>query len=198
MKFVGKLRCFKCGREIDKEEEEYCKECKENVRTYKRGYPLLIYDELSSSIMYDFKYNNKRNYGKIFARLIYERYKEKLLRENIDILIPVPIHKKRYKERGYNQASIISKELSSLLKINSDDNILLRKKNTKALKNLTKKEREESLKDAFLLKKDALKKVSKVLLVDDIYTTGSSIEACTRILREYKDIEVYYTSICIV
>lgn len=196
---VKKPYCLKCGRHIEDEKIEYCTECNLHPKTYEFGMPLLSYDDISAPVMYDIKYNNKRDYIKTFAKMIYVRWKDKIKSLNIERLIPIPIHEKRRRERGYNQAEDLAFYLSEYLNIELDLDLLYRIKNTKAQKELNPYERLKNLKEAFYCD-EAYKALNlkRVLLVDDIYTTGSTIEACSLALKSVGIEKVYYTSICIV
>lgn len=198
---VKKPYCMKCGKHIENEDEELCKACMEHPRSYEFGFPLLSYDSVSAPIMYDIKYNNKRDYVKVFAKMIQTKWGKKIKSLDIDCIMPIPVHSYRLRQRGYNQAEVLAKNLSVYLGIRMETKILLRCKNTKAQKELGPKERLENLKEAFVCDKAADVSgmgIKNVLLVDDIYTTGSTIEACTLALKGLGVKKVYYTSICIV
>ena len=100
-----------------------------------------------------------------------------------DIIIPVPIHKKRKHRRGYNQTELVAKEISHQLKIKMGKDVLIKNINTKAQSELSKKERNDNIKGAF--KVQNLQKIigKKILLIDDIYTTGSTANECRKILK---------------
>jgi len=100
------------------------------------------------------------------------------------ILIPIPLEKKKMKWRGFNQAEEIGKELSKFLKIPLLNNILLKTRETLPQVELTGKERKENMKGAFLVQNNDLIKNKKILLVDDIYTTGSTMKEAARVLKE--------------
>lgn len=106
-------------------------------------------------------------------------------------LIPVPLHKKKLKQRGFNQAEEIIKELSKILKIPFFNDVLVKIKQTPAQVELEKEEREKSIKGAFLCQKPEIIKKKKILLVDDIFTTGSTIEECAKVLKESGAKEVW-------
>lgn len=199
LKFVKNPRCLKCGRHIKDSSLEYCKECLTYKKTYIKGFPLLVYDNISSEMIYNFKYNNKREYAKGFAKLLYLRFRKEIAKLEIDCILAVPIHKKRLKNRGYNQAELLAKELEKYFKIRLEKDLLFRIKRTQALKDLSKSERVECLKEAFYVKDNVIKEknIKKVLLIDDIYTTGATIEECTKILKFSGVEEVYYMSLCI-
>lgn len=100
------------------------------------------------------------------------------------ILIPVPLHKKKLKQRGFNQAEEIGKELSGALEIPIFKNVLLKTKQTPAQVDLEKEQREENIKGVFICQKPELIQRRKILLIDDVFTTGSTMEECARLLKE--------------
>lgn len=101
-----------------------------------------------------------------------------------EIITSVPVSKKRKKERGYNQSELISKEICRKLNIEYAKDILYKTKNTIAQSKLNKEQREENAKGVYEIKN--LKKITgkKILLIDDIYTTGSTVNECSKILRQ--------------
>jgi len=99
------------------------------------------------------------------------------------ILIPVPLHKKKLKQRGYNQAKEIGKEFSKNLKTPIFNNVLIKIKQTPAQVQLKKEQREKNIKGVFACQKPELVKNRKILLIDDIFTTGSTMEECARVLK---------------
>jgi len=100
------------------------------------------------------------------------------------ILIPVPLDKKRLKWRGFNQAEEIGKELAKYFKIPLFSDCLIKIKKTFPQVELNEKERKENLKGAFLVKDKNLIRNKKVLLIDDVYTTGSTMKECAKVLKE--------------
>jgi len=99
------------------------------------------------------------------------------------VLIPVPLHKKRLKWRGFNQAEAISKELSSFLKVSLFSNCLIKIRETISQIELSGKEREENVLGSFLITNKEKIRKKKILLIDDVYTTGATMEECARVLK---------------
>jgi ComF family protein len=100
------------------------------------------------------------------------------------LLIPVPLEKRKLKWRGFNQAEEIGKELAAFLKTPLIPDVLIKTKETPAQVELSDEERKENVKNAFLCKNPEKIKGKKILLVDDVFTTGSTMEECARILKE--------------
>jgi predicted amidophosphoribosyltransferase len=100
------------------------------------------------------------------------------------IFIPVPLEKKKLKQRGFNQAEEIGKELSKFLKISLLNNVLAKIKETPPQVDLSDEERKENIKGVFIVRNGDLIKNRKILLVDDIYTTGSTLEECAKVLKK--------------
>lgn len=142
-----------------------------------------------------YKYCNKKEFADFYVEQIVKNYKKEILSLDIEALIPVPIYKSKLKKRGFNQAELISYGISNFLGIKTINDMLIRNKNTIAQKDLNDKQRFENLKDAFKIKK--IYKLNTVMLIDDIYTTGSTIENCTKVLLEYGIKKVYFMTICI-
>ena len=128
--------------------------------------------------------------------MIAKEFKDVIFSWNCEVLVPVPLHRRKLIKRGYNQAEILAKRLSEQLLIPMDNKILIRTRNTVPLKELNEKERITNLKSAF--QTDEIKlKYKRIILVDDIYTTGSTIDECAWTLLRNGAEEVYFITACI-
>ena len=188
--------CYICGR---KAEDGLCKKCEKllekqtayGIDNYKddsntffdKHIYLYTYDGLIRNLILKFKFNDKPYLYKIFIKNLKNNKKICLLFKKYDIIIPVPISKKREKERGYNQSLLISKELSNLYNIYCDNNILIKTKNTKPQSILKKEQRIENAKNVYYIVNNKKIKNKRVLLIDDIFTTGSTVNECSKILK---------------
>lgn len=192
--------CMHCGKPLDREEREYCADCSRREKSnYEKGVALWVYDQWARSSIARFKYGNRQEYAVYYARELVRAYGEVIATWDADVLIPVPVHKKRLRQRGYNQAEVLAKELGRKLGIPVVD-YLVRTVKTKAQKELDHKSRQRNLQHAFALAKPykVLYQFPKcVIIVDDIYTTGSTIEACAGALKAWGIERVYYVSLCI-
>ncbi len=111
-----------------------------------------------------------------------------------DAIVPVPIHKEKLRQRGYNQAYLLAKEMANCLDIPLADGLIQRVKNTKPLKFLDVDERQNNLKKAFKIGQNDVK-LRTIILVDDIYTTGSTIDEISTVLREYGVEHIYFVTL---
>ncbi len=113
--------------------------------------------------------------------------------KSYDTIIPVPISKKRRKERGYNQSELIAKEIAKNLGIEYNTDCLFKVKNIVEQSKLNKEERQKNIQGVYELHKQNRLQNKKILLIDDIYTTGSTVNECCKILKQAspKQIEVF-------
>lgn len=190
-------RCFRCGKHVEDERQEYCYDCSHKKFRYLKGFPLWQYDKKLQRSIIEFKYQGRKEYAAYYAEELVKAFGTIFLRVRPDVLVPVPVHRSRLKKRGYNQAEVITRELSERLGIPMLTGYLIRVKKTLPQKELDDRERFRNLSEAFSISKDCvLERVPEcVLLVDDIYTTGSTVETCSRVLYGQGVKRVYYTSI---
>ena len=189
-----------CGRPVLSDLVEYCFDCEKKKKrgdkdTFFQGKSLLLYKGVVKQTMYRFKYSNKREYGTFFAELAMEKWGEWLFRCEIDAIVPVPMFRRKKRMRGYNQAEVFGRELAKYLRVPMDRNVVIRKKDTRPMKELNDIERENNLRNAFQIARNIVK-YKKILLVDDIYTTGSTADEVSRVLLEAGVEKIYLLSIC--
>ncbi|SEU05503.1 ComF family protein [Lacrimispora sphenoides] len=196
LSFVKNPVCKRCGKEVISTDIEYCFDCVRHKRTFEYGRALLNYDETAGSSMAKIKYKNKREYLDFYEEAIYARYGKLIRRMEADVLVPVPVHPSRKKERGFNQAEILARRIGEHLGLAVCPSMLVRNKKTMPQKGLDPAGRLKNLEEAFSAG-NMIEGVEGVILVDDIYTTGSTIEACTRALKKAGIKRVYFLAICI-
>ncbi|MCR5388791.1 MAG: ComF family protein [Lachnospiraceae bacterium] len=189
--------CKKCGRPIKEDDEMLCENCTVNAGRFHFEYARSVFANEGefTNCIYRFKYSNKRTYAKTFAREALKVNPVFFKRNDFDVIIPVPLHKDRLKSRGYNQALLFAKEISKLTGIPVDDKSLKRQKKTGFLKEMTYRERQYSLKNAFKIGKNGVLS-KKVLLVDDIFTTGATADRASEVILEAGADSVHVLCIC--
>ena len=183
--------CYKCGRPLAEEQEEYCRSCSRRKPSFVKS---MAYAEYTSyalrRMISEVKYHGDCQLLDYPCMDFAERTAEEVRKWKAEVLIPVPVHRERLRMRGYNQAEEIANRLSEVWKIPVDAGYLSRVKRTAAQKELTDTERMTNLYDAFSLTGDP-GKYRTVILIDDIYTTGSTLESCTRVLLRAGVRQVY-------
>ena len=194
--YITEPRCKRCGKPIRYFEREYCYDCQRQYSHYEQGRSVWVHKEPVSSSIYQYKYHNKRIYGEFYAKEMYRLYGELIIRWGIDLIIPVPLHKRRKRIRGYNQTEVLARHLGEYTGVPVDTKIVKRKSYTEPQKKLDNRERRKNLKDAFCVTK-SFDEPKKILLVDDIYTTGSTINEISRILCEKGENKVWFLTISI-
>lgn len=196
IKIIKPPICMKCGKPVAADEKELCRDCSTKNFLFKRGVAAFSYSAAMKSSMYAFKYNNRREYGKYYAEVIEDRFYNTVKSWNCEVLIPVPLHKSKYLRRGYNQAEVLAAALSRCFNLPVDSNILIRTRNTRPQKELSDSERRNNIENAFQTRTNSLK-YKKIILVDDIYTTGTTINECAGALKHSGAEEVYFITACI-
>lgn len=176
----GKV-CKTCGEPIY-DLSDYCIKCKSEIREYPLTERAIFeYDDMMVKVIYKLKYGYSKWLTEYFSGEVYKGYEKYYKDEEIDFIVPVPLHLKRLKERGYNQSELL---LDKFIKnghcVRTD--ILYRIRNTPSQTKLSKIEREANLKAAFLVANKEEVKNKTILLVDDVFTTGATMEECCSVI----------------
>ena len=203
--YIDGPRCAKCSKPIYDDRQEYCSDCARRSFHYNKGFAVWLYNETMKRSIADFKYHSRKDNAVFYVQELIRLYGEAILKLSPDVIVPVPLHRSKYIQRGYNQAQILAIPLGRELGIPVLPGLLYRKKKTQPQKKLDDKERLKNLAEAFayntgIASKYAVeynKQIKRVLIVDDIYTTGSTIEACTNVLKANGVLEVYFVVLCI-
>lgn len=182
--------CMKCGKQLGDVREEYCVDCSREQHFFVQGMALYEYGSMADSL-FRFKNAFRAEYARFYGRELWQRRGKWLLSLKADALVPVPVHASRMYQRGYNQAALIAKELSRLSGIPVNEKLIAKVKSTKEQKGLGRRQRQNNLKRAFkILQNDV--KLSTIVIIDDIYTTGSTIDAVAELLLQAGVCKVYY------
>ena len=188
--------CGICGKLCD---EDICKKCQvllinkievgiddytfDDTKYFNEHIYIFNYHGIMRDKILQYKFQDKTYLYKMFSKIIVNNKKiyEKI--KDYDIIIPVPIHKKRKIERGYNQSELIAKNISIENNISLNTISLQKEKNTVAQSTLNKQERRENIRNAYICKNKELIKNKNILIFDDVYTTGNTVNECSKALR---------------
>ena len=202
---IGQPTCFRCGKPLGDEHQELCYDCRIFPKSFDQGLALFLYNSMTRSSIVAFKYHNQRYLSDFYVEGICRVHLRQLKEWHLQAIIPIPIHKNKRKKRGYNQAGLIANQLALRLNLPCYTDLVLRNQDTLPQKQFSPQARLNNLKKAFGLNPrytDSLNhltilELKRVLLVDDIYTTGATMESCTRLLKSAGVEKVYIYSLCI-
>lgn len=183
--------CLKCGRPMIDETKRLCDDCSIRMQEYTRGRALFEYNEELKESIYRFKYGGRQEYADYYAERMNSFLGPWIRSIEPDALVPIPLHKSRMKKRGYNQAGLLAGRLSELTGIPVRDDVLIRCSKTVVQKGLGAAARQNNLKKALKIGSDVVK-LKNIVLIDDIYTTGSTMNAAASCIRRAGVNNVYF------
>lgn len=176
--------------------EPLCKKCELKLKKYEinlirknknmyfnESIHVFRYEDIIRDKIISYKFYNNAYIYKTFSKIILKNKKICGFFEKYDIIIPVPIHRKRKLERGYNQTELIAQEIAKHTHLKLEKNVIYKQKNIISQSELNKNNRKQNVKNAFEVKNKEKIINKKILLFDDIYTTGSTVNECSRILK---------------
>lgn len=184
--FLSPPCCAACGHpfEFDAGEGSLCAACLERRPPYGRARAVMRYAPRARDLVLGFKHGDKTYAAPVFARWLY-RAGQELLQE-ADLLVPVPLHWTRLFQRRFNQAGLLAQALSRLGGVPVAVDLLVRRRRTPSQGNRNPTERRRNVQGAFALRRGRQPRIEgkRILLIDDVMTTGATIEACAETLLE--------------
>lgn len=176
--------------------ESLCKKCEINLnnivknkidkytdKNFEKHLYLFKYEGILKERLIKFKFNDKPYVYKAFVNFLIKNKKICRFLKSYDIIIPVPIHYNRKVTRGYNQSALIARNLAKELEIKYEEKVLLKRVNNKPQSTKNKKDRKENVIGVYHTKNEYKLLNKNVLLLDDIYTTGSTVNECSKLLK---------------
>lgn len=183
----SKSLCNKCKAKLNKEFIFKTDNYKENLnKNFVEHHYFFKYENLIREQIISLKFQEKPYIYKTISFFLKNNKKSFEKLEKYDIILIVPISRNRKKERGYNQSELLIKEIAPIINLKIMSNILYKNKNTVPQSSLNKIQREENAKGVYDAKNCGKIINKKILLVDDIYTTGSTVNECAKVLTQNK------------
>lgn len=180
--------CMVCGRPVSKEMHS-CTDCENTQRLFDAGVGVCVYRGEAKRIVLGLKYRGARWQARWMGEMMGERVRmETEMRP--EAVVPVPLHPRKEKTRGYNQAELLAEGLARYLGLPVWQDVLERRVDTPTQTRLGREERLANMRDAFRAKCGEKAAGREILLVDDIMTTGATLEACAACLREAGAVKV--------
>ena len=175
-------RCKKCGKPVGSE-EEFCRDCSRTRHSFDRGFaPYGYHGELEASLM-RFKYHERQEYAGFYAHAAFFYVGKQIQRRNPEVLVPVPLHPARQRQRGYNQAEVFAEKAGRRNGTSHECPPDPPCEKNKTPERAWSRRAAEKPGGAFALAKPGQMKYCRILLVDDIYTTGSTVDAIASLLK---------------
>ena len=194
--WIGERRCAKCGRPLaDTGPGERCFACSgrdagDSGHSFDKGHACAGYGTVEQAVIFAFKYGSRSDIGSTLGEILFDRmaseYGEDVLAGMYDLVVPVPVFSAKKKKRGYNHAALMAESFAKRAGLACDSSIIVRTRDTAPMKGLTPAERRANISGAFEIRTRGMKMLrgSSVLLVDDIFTTGSTIDGIASLLKE--------------
>jgi len=179
--------CHSCGRSLKKENinKSICPSCLKIKLHFDRAFCPCVYEGVIKELIHTFKYNNKDHLGPTLSRLMTEFIREfSLPIDFIDLIVPIPLHKIRLREREFNQAELLAKFIAKEFDKPLSADVLRRNRHTKTQTDLDTHERLLNVKDSFSINKAQDLKGKNVMLVDDVLTTGATSSEAALALKQ--------------
>lgn len=193
--WVDEPACMKCGKPLADESREYCEACMEQRHFFDRGVAAFVYTGALRHSVYRMKAANRRDYLPFFAESMTKAVARFLLHWRPEIILPVPMHPRKRRRRGYNQSELLALEIGRRTGIPVKTGFLRCTRFVHSQKELGRQERMRNLRGSFAVC-DLFPPVQRVLLVDDVYTTGSTMDEISRVLRAHGVREIYFVVLC--
>ena len=179
--FILNKVCQLCGTPVN--EASPCNQCHRHPLYHIDGIRVAAYyeDNPLRVAIHAFKYNNQKVLAATLAAILAQLYKRHNL--TADVIVPVPLHRSRFKERGYNQSELLARQLGTILTLPVNTSALKRTRKTQTQMSLGAGDRKKNVSGAFACQNDSLANL-KVLLIDDVCTTGSTLDSCAAGLKQ--------------
>ncbi len=198
IKIISPPYCYQCGKpfspEVEFEKEALCADCLNKKQHFYFVRTVVYYQGILRKCIHLLKYKKQVKLIKPLADLMIKYLQEDDLIDirRIDLIIPVPLFIDDYRKRGFNQSSLLAKYIADYFSVSFSEDLLWKVKGNLSQVGLSKTERKSNVKDVYTVNSSFPEKnISRLLLIDDIYTTGATIEACCLELRKIAVKEIY-------
>ncbi len=194
--FIQEPYCLRCGKPIRSFEQELCSDCRLHHHLYDEGRAVFVYEKGVRSSINRLKFYNRREYIPFYVSCLDRLLRRMMPVWNAQCLVPIPMHPKKRAQRGFDQAQLLSKGLSGLSGIRLQTDLLIRDRYTASSRKLGRTNRRKNLRGVFSIRSGAQVPES-VILIDDIYTTGATMDEASLALRRAGVKRIYFLCVCI-
>ncbi len=186
IKLQPRSQCTLCGDAFfhDDISSHVCGECLKDPPPFQKAWSVFELGEVLKKTVHGLKYLSKESTLSWFGKRLTESIQHQMSEVIFDVLMPVPLHTWRLWRRGYNQSLLLARQIQKQSKIPIDTKNLIRVKYEKSQVAKTREERIKSMRGSFAVRNPENLKNKKVLLIDDVYTTGATVRECSKVLKK--------------
>lgn len=175
--------CGKCGRKLANE-ADYCNTCQNNDRYFNVARSVCVYEDGATVLVHGLKFGNKRYFAPYIANMMADKYLDE--NTDCDCVVAVPLSDKRKRKRGYNQSDLLAREISRALRLDYMKGVVVKTRDNEEQAKLGHVKREENVKGVYKVIDAEAVKGRRVLVVDDVLTTGATASEVARVLLKAK------------
>lgn len=193
---ISEPRCKKCGKSIESEEAEFCLDCQRQKHEFDEGRGIFSYDAKMKASILRYKDGGRREYGDFYVQAMLHYGKRELKRWQPQAVLAVPVHPRKQRMRGFNQAEYLAEKIAAQLQIPYLKNYMKKTVLTKPQKNLGAAQRRKNLRHSF----EGLGGdwgIRRLLIIDDVYTTGSTLDAVSFQARRHGVEKIFFLTVCV-
>lgn len=194
--YVQEPYCLRCGKPVRRAEREYCADCLSGGHHFDEGRAVFLYEKGLRLSVNRMKFLGRREYIPFYADRLSRLFEETAPAWRAECLVPVPMHPRKRAQRGFDQALLLARGLSRLCRLPVREDLLVRERYTKPSKKLGRGERRKNLRGVFRIRPGAAVPES-LILIDDIYTTGATMDEAAFTLRRGGVRRIFFLTLCI-
>jgi competence protein ComFC len=205
LRLLYPAKCMVCETILKEESAAFlCESCKKDLKRYGRGFhkayglpdidglfAAFIYADGIETAIHAFKFKNQPGLSETISLLLFEELNKHGSLPEFDYIVPVPMHPRKKRQRGYNQSELIARQLGEYFDKEVRTDVLIKTRYTRPQSRLKRKERMHNLEGAFSINPDISVEGKRILLVDDVLTTGTTINTCAKILKDMGAVLIY-------
>ncbi len=194
--FAREPLCVCCGKPVGSDEQLLCPDCEIHPHIYNEGRAVFLYEKGVRASINRLKFFNRREYVPFYSLCLSMLLHEKNMYWHAQCLAPIPMHPKKRAQRGFDQAALLATGLSRISGLPVLNDLLVRKRYTASSKKLGRTARRKNLRGVFCVRQ-GLQVPESVILIDDIYTTGATMDEAALALRRAGVKRIYFLTVCI-
>ncbi len=190
--FLDNSICDICGAPKN---GNVCHVCKTSLFSFDNARSVFMINNVIRNLIHNYKYRDLPKIGKLLSAYAIEYIKKNKIFSDIDIILPVPLHRVKKRIRGFNQSEIVAKEISRYFGWELATDLIIRKKFTETQTKLSKKQREKNVGNAFKFNPKYKIENKNIMIFDDVFTTGSTVNSISNVLKRHNAKKIYVFTI---